>query len=58
MSQDIRRMSKEDLDRMNETMRAYREGRYQSTGARSAPDPEEQSSPALPGTTEVQLDLL
>jgi hypothetical protein len=51
-------MSKEDLDRMNETMRAYREGRHQPTGAHSAPDLKEQSSPVLPGITEVQLDLL
>ncbi len=58
MSQDIRRMCKEDLDRMNETMRAYREGRHQPTDASFVPDLEEQSSPVLPRTAEVQLDLL
>ena len=60
MSQDIRRMSKEDLDRLNETSRAFREGRHQPAAAieRSAPHLGQESSPPLPEAIGVQLDLL
>ena len=60
MSQYIRRMSKEDLDRLNETSRAFRESRHQPAAAveRSGPDLGQESSPPLPDAIGVQLDLL
>ena len=60
MSQDIRRMSKEDLDRLNETSRAYRESRHQPAAAveRSAPDLGQESSPPLQTPWSAELDLL
>jgi hypothetical protein len=53
-------MSKADLDRMNETIRAYREGRHQPAAAveRAAPDLREDSFSPLPNAVGVQLDLL
>jgi hypothetical protein len=60
MSQDIRRMSKADFDRMNETIRAYRQGQHQPEVAveHAAPDLREESFSPLPDAVGVQLDLL